>query len=85
MGPDADDRVRLGVQDEHPANDARISTEPTAPRGVTQYRHVIASRRLVRAFEEAADFRRDAKGLEEFSRRLDAIEAFGIGRVAEVV
>jgi hypothetical protein len=45
---------------------------------------VIASRRLVGAFKEAADFRRDAKRLEEFSRRLDAIEAFGIGRVAEI-
>jgi len=46
---------------------------------------VITSRRLVGAFEEAADFRRDAKRLEEFSRCLDAIEAFGIARVAEVV
>ena len=55
------------------ADDVRVSAEPTAPRRVAQYRDVIASRRLVGAFEEAADFRRDAKGLKEFSSRLDAV------------
>ena len=72
----------------------RVSTRPmmcgSAPNrrrhaASLKYRDVIASRRLVGAFKEAADFRRDAKGLKEFSRRLDAIESFGIGRVAEVV
>src|SRR5262249_36538649 len=84
-GRDPDEGVWLGVQREHPANDVWISTEPTAPRGVAQYRDVIASRRLVSAFKKAADFRRDVKRLEEFSGSLDAIEAFGIDSFAEVV
>src|SRR5215470_19866780 len=71
---DADDRVRLLVEENRPIENRSIAAELTDPQRVTQNHHAVLARFVFARLERAAEPRVDTENIEVMGRHASAAQ-----------
>src|SRR5205085_9346185 len=83
-GHHADDRVRLAVEDERAADDARVAAEASLPELVREHGDQSSALRVVLCRQRAPALDVDAEQREEARSGERSDDAFGLARACEV-